>query len=253
VGRSLKLVNEECAVMNEWVEVRTKHWLDQGKLVGLVGGDHSTPLGYFRALAARHPRFGILHIDAHMDLRKAYEGFTFSHASIMRNALAIPQLSALVQVGIRDFCEEENNVLIKEGGRVNVVRSADIRRQQFDGVSGRSNAMPSSPPCRTPCTSVSTSTALIPRFVRTLERPYQEAWPSKRRLICCRGSLAAVVASSASTWWKSRPGRMTSGMRTWVRGCSGTSAVSWRPHAERSTQRGDKSTSFLRRRRWSSG
>jgi agmatinase len=105
--------------------------------VGLVGGDHSTPLGLFRAQAARHKRFGILHIDAHMDLRIAYEGFTFSHASIMYNALPLKELTTLVQVGIRDFCQQENDVMVAQKGRVKVVRSADIRRQQFDGVTWR--------------------------------------------------------------------------------------------------------------------
>ena len=133
-AKALKFINAECAVMNDWVETRCGYWMDKGKLVGVVGGDHSTPLGYFRALAERHKSFGILHIDAHMDLRKAYEGFTFSHASIMHNALGLKQLTKLVQVGIRDFCAQENDVIIKEGHRINVVRSADIRRQQFEGI-----------------------------------------------------------------------------------------------------------------------
>ncbi|MDX9751207.1 MAG: agmatinase family protein, partial [Flavobacteriales bacterium] len=132
-----KLINAECAVMNDWVEQRTGHWLDQGKCVGLVGGDHSTPLGFFRAHAARHPEFGILHIDAHMDLRIAYEGFTFSHASIMYNALGLEQVRTLLQVGIRDFCQQENDVFLAQKGRVRTVLSADIRRQQFTGATWR--------------------------------------------------------------------------------------------------------------------
>ena len=135
--KALELVNAECAVMNEWVEARAGEWLDAGKLVGLVGGDHSTPLGFHRALARRHKRFGILHIDAHMDLRNAYEGFTYSHASIMHNTLELPQVGTLVQVGIRDFCAEENQAVLDQGGRVKVVRSADIRRQQYEGVTWR--------------------------------------------------------------------------------------------------------------------
>lgn len=136
-AKALKLINEESAVMNAWVEQRVGYWLDQGKLVGLVGGDHSTPLGMFKAQAARHKKFGILHIDAHLDLRIAYEGFTHSHASIMYNALSIPQLERIVSVGIRDFCEQENTVFLKSKGRVRIVRSADVRRQQFDGVTWR--------------------------------------------------------------------------------------------------------------------
>lgn len=133
-AKALTLVNEESDVMAEWVEQRTGHWLDQGKLVGLVGGDHSTPLGFFRAQAQRHESFGILHLDAHLDLRQAYEGFTGSHASIMHNALAIPEVERIVSVGIRDFCEEEARVFARENMRVRIHRSAELRREQFEGI-----------------------------------------------------------------------------------------------------------------------
>jgi agmatinase len=132
-AKALKLINAECAVMNAWVEERCGEWMDAGKLVGLVGGDHSTPLGLFRAQAKRHKAFGILHFDAHLDLRNAYEGFTFSHASIMRNALDLPNIKALVSVGIRDFCEEEARLFKKEKERVRLHRSAELRREQFEG------------------------------------------------------------------------------------------------------------------------
>lgn len=133
-AKALKLVNEESAVMNDWVEQRTGYWLDQGKLVGLVGGDHSTPLGFYRALAHRHESFGILHFDAHLDLRKAYEEFEHSHASIMYNALAIPQVKNIVSVGTRDLCEEEARVFAKEKLRVRLHRSAELRREQYEGM-----------------------------------------------------------------------------------------------------------------------
>jgi agmatinase len=133
-AQALKLVNEESAVMNDWVQQRTGFWMDQEKLVGLVGGDHSTPLGMYRAHAERHESFGILHFDAHLDLRRAYEGFTDSHASIMYNALRIPQVESIVAVGIRDFCEEEARVFAKEELRVRIHRSAELRREQYEGL-----------------------------------------------------------------------------------------------------------------------
>ena len=119
--------------MNQWVETQVTFWLDAGKMVGLLGGDHSTPLGYFRAQAKRHDSFGVLHIDAHKDLRIAYEGFTYSHASIMYNALKLPQLSSLVQVGIRDFCAEEKEVSDSEQNRVHVFTNAQLQRERFMG------------------------------------------------------------------------------------------------------------------------
>lgn len=100
-------VNEACGRMCSLVQQQTAALLQAGKRVILLGGDHSTPLGYLAALASHYPDFGILQIDAHMDLRPAYEGFTWSHASIMYNALQLPQISSLVQVGVRDYSRAE--------------------------------------------------------------------------------------------------------------------------------------------------
>lgn len=108
VVRKLRRVNEGCAAMNANIGAQAARWLDAGKIVGLVGGDHSTPYGLVRALGARHTSFGILHLDAHCDLRDAYEGFAFSHASIMYNILRdVPQVVRIAQVGVRDFSEGE--------------------------------------------------------------------------------------------------------------------------------------------------
>lgn len=108
VVRKLRRVNEGCAAMNANIEAQADRWLAAGKIVGLVGGDHSTPYGLIRALGRRHDAFGILHLDAHRDLRDAYEGFAFSHASIMHNVLRdVPQVVRLTQVAVRDFSEAE--------------------------------------------------------------------------------------------------------------------------------------------------
>ena len=125
-------VNKACAELKSWVAEETEALLDKGKLVGLIGGDHSTPLGFLETLAKRHSDFGVLQIDAHMDLRAAYEGFTFSHASIFYNALKYPSITSLVQVGIRDFCEEEIH-LSQQDNRVTVFYEKDIRTHIYEG------------------------------------------------------------------------------------------------------------------------
>ena len=131
--KDLDKINYACSDMVEAVREKTLHWLNHGKKVVLLGGDHSTPLGYYRALAEKHDNFGILHLDAHMDLRIAYEGFTYSHASIMYNALQIPHISKIVQVGIRDFCEQEVEVVKKENGRVVIHTDSDLKKETFEG------------------------------------------------------------------------------------------------------------------------
>jgi agmatinase len=126
-------LNREGQKLNEWVKSESLELLNQNKIVALLGGDHSTPLGLMQALAEKHTVFGILHIDAHADLREAYEGFEFSHASIMYNAINIPQISHLVQVGIRDFCEAEFN-LIQSDKRITTFFDRDIKHQQYEGT-----------------------------------------------------------------------------------------------------------------------
>jgi agmatinase len=118
---AVSAVNAAGEEVNRFVYDETRRALKEGKVPGLVGGDHSTPLGAIRACAeaAGADGLGILHIDAHMDLRDAYEGFTWSHASIMFNVLkTVPRVTRLVQVGIRDFGEGEMDFGIEQGQRV---------------------------------------------------------------------------------------------------------------------------------------
>lgn len=132
--KTLKEVNAGSIFMNEWVFQQTKELLDSGKLVGLLGGDHSTPFGFLKAIAEKHGDFGILQIDAHCDLRKAYENFNYSHASVMYNSLEqIPQLKKLVQIGIRDYCEEEWDYIVKNNQRVITYFDKDIKERLYEG------------------------------------------------------------------------------------------------------------------------
>lgn len=102
-------VNDASARMNAYVEATAGKYLAEGKMVAVVGGEHSVPLGLIKAVSQRHPGMGILHVDAHSDTREAYEGFTFSHASIMYNVMrTCPGVSRITQVGIRDFCSSEH-------------------------------------------------------------------------------------------------------------------------------------------------
>ena len=128
-------IKAECEWLNNWVKEKCLHYLNQNKIVGLIGGDHSTPLGMMQALAEKFGNFTILQIDAHADLRNAYEGFEYSHASIMFNALKIKEVEKLVQVGIRDYCEEELNLINTSDGRVKTFFDRDIKYAQYNGDS----------------------------------------------------------------------------------------------------------------------
>ncbi len=135
LAEALLRVNAASARVNAWVYEQASRWLRAGKRIAVVGGDHSTPFGAIRAVAETVPTMGILHIDAHADLRYAYEGFEHSHASIMRNVYdRIPSIARIVQVGIRDFCEDEFEFIRASHRRVVTYFDNDLAREQADGV-----------------------------------------------------------------------------------------------------------------------
>jgi agmatinase len=126
-------VNKKCDDLRKWIKTRSLSFLKKNKIVGLIGGDHSTPLGLMEAVSEQCKSFGILHIDAHCDLRDAYEGFTYSHASIMFNALKIKNMEKLVQVGIRDFSEGEKKIIDDSKGRVRLFSDKSMKEKMYIG------------------------------------------------------------------------------------------------------------------------
>jgi agmatinase len=132
--RAAAEVDRACEQVNAWVEREVERHLAAGKQVGVVGGDHSTAYGAIAAHARRWPRLGILHIDAHADLRVAFEGFTWSHASILYNvAERLPAVSRLVQVGLRDLSEDEHRYAARSGGRIVQHLDAVLAEARFEG------------------------------------------------------------------------------------------------------------------------
>jgi agmatinase len=136
LAKSLATVNKISSDVNEEVRRESSRILEAGKIIGLVGGDHGSPFGAIQAMAQVEKDFGLLHIDAHSDTRDAYEGFEWSHASILRNVMErIPQASKLVQVGIRDFCEEEWDYIHASNGRIEAFFDLDCQKKKAAGES----------------------------------------------------------------------------------------------------------------------
>ena len=133
--KALEQVNALSDKVNEWVYAETRRFLEQGKIVGTIGGDHAVPYGAIRAHAEKYPGMGILHLDAHADLRPAYEGFVWSHASIFHNVMTrLPSVAKLVQVGIRDMSSEEQDMIVDSRGRIIDFYDSELARRRFDGV-----------------------------------------------------------------------------------------------------------------------
>lgn len=133
-----KAINSASAELNSWVKSKSLEYLNKNKLVALIGGDHSTPLGLIQAIAEKHECFGVLQIDAHADLRVAYEGFKYSHASIIYNALDIKEIEKVVQVGIRDYSDSEAKMIANSNERIKTFFDRDIKQRQYEGQSWKS-------------------------------------------------------------------------------------------------------------------
>jgi len=129
----LEEINRASVELNHALETQANRLLADDQVVGVLGGDHASPLGSIRAHARHFPNMGILHIDAHHDLRQAYEGFEYSHASIMFNVLEQVRFQGpLVSVGIRDFSSDEWR-LAQHNPKVITHYDRDLNAQQLSG------------------------------------------------------------------------------------------------------------------------
>ncbi|NMB74752.1 MAG: agmatinase family protein [Myxococcales bacterium] len=139
IRKAADAVNRISESLNRWVFAKTDRLLRAGRIPGILGGDHAVPYGAIAACAERFPGLGILHFDAHADLRRAYEGFTFSHASIMFNAFArLAGVARIVQLGIRDFGQEEYRLIQNSRGQIRTFFDSDLQRAlQAQGGWGR--------------------------------------------------------------------------------------------------------------------
>ena len=107
-GDAVAQVDQYSARVASFAHDRARSAFEDEKIPGLIGGEHGVSYGLYKAAAERYPGVGILQIDAHMDLRPAFEGFAWSHASVMHNVVHdLDGVSRIIQVGIRDYCEQE--------------------------------------------------------------------------------------------------------------------------------------------------
>ena len=132
---TIEEISEAQNALRSNLRERSADLLNQGKIVAVLGGEHSTPLGLIEALDQQGEEFGVLQIDAHADLRDAYEGFEQSHASIMFNVLRhCTNLKKLVQVGIRDIAQSEVDLISGSNGRVTTFFDWSLKEERFNGI-----------------------------------------------------------------------------------------------------------------------
>ena len=132
----LQQINSAQQALRSNLKERALELISQNKIVAILGGEHSTPFGLIEAINESYNDFGILQIDAHADLRDAYENFEQSHASIMFNVLKhCSNLSKLVQVGIRDISQSEIDLIELSNHRIRTFFDWDLKENSFNGIS----------------------------------------------------------------------------------------------------------------------
>ncbi|PLW92363.1 MAG: agmatinase [Marinilabiliales bacterium] len=131
--KQLDEVNKVCDGMNAYVAEKSTQIHTDGKISGLVGGDHSAALEHIKAVAKREKEIAVIQIDAHADLRESYMGFTHSHASLMNNlAKDATGITKVIQLGLRDICKAEAD-LIQSSPLFSAFFMNDIRQWQYEG------------------------------------------------------------------------------------------------------------------------
>lgn len=127
-------INAASSELNAWLKSESLRLLEQGKIVGVIGGEHSVPYGLMDAISTKYNRFSVLHIDAHADYRKAYEGFEYSHASIQYNASRIPQIEKQVLLGIRDYSEGELKTINSSQEKITMITDRTLKNNAYQGM-----------------------------------------------------------------------------------------------------------------------
>ena len=103
------LTDESPEAMADAVQSRMEQILSDGKFPVMIGGEHSVSIGAFRAIHKKYNDISILQLDAHSDMRNAYEGSSHNHACVMARAKDLTD--QITQVGIRSSAiEEKKNI-----------------------------------------------------------------------------------------------------------------------------------------------
>ena len=99
-----------------------------GKFLLGLGGEHSISSALVKAVNTKYKKLSVLHIDAHLDMRNAWQCSPYSHACVIRRIhdMGIKTVSA----GIRNISEEES-IYIRKTNQV-VFTAETIRRAHDD-------------------------------------------------------------------------------------------------------------------------
>lgn len=128
--KNCQSINSLSQQFNDALYRQCKKIIADGKLLGLLGGEHSIPFAYLKLLTEQYRSLAILHIDAHLDYRIAYQGYQYSHASIMSQVMNnFSNIERIVHVASRDYCLAELQFAKKLGKRAKIFHDRELQQQ----------------------------------------------------------------------------------------------------------------------------
>jgi agmatinase len=116
------VVSANSKTMINKVQRKVHMFLEDGKFITVLGGEHTVSLGSIKAHAERFKNLSILHLDAHSDTRDSYDGNKFSHACVMARVKEFNE--KIISVGIRSMDSSELERITKR----NIFYASDIRK-----------------------------------------------------------------------------------------------------------------------------
>jgi agmatinase len=102
------------------------------KIPILIGGEHTITFGVLKGLGEIAKDTAVLCFDAHLDLRREYQGLKLSHTTHMRVINEEIKPAKIIEVGIRAVCKEELDYA--KQAEIEFFTSQDIRRQGTEQI-----------------------------------------------------------------------------------------------------------------------
>jgi len=107
----------------EAIRKKVNDLISTGKIAVCLGGEHTVSIGAVKAYSEKYADLSVLQLDAHSDLRDAYEGNRYSHACVMARIYEFH--SHIVQVGIRSQCRDEADFIKQK--KINTFYAFDLK------------------------------------------------------------------------------------------------------------------------------
>lgn len=135
IMRKKGAIDEGFSEMQKSTYQQVKQYAEMGKVVAVVGGDHSVAYGAVKAVAECYEGVGVLFIDAHADFEISTAGYNYTHRTIARNIIEeIDSVERVVEVGVRDVSQEEMT-LVQSSPKVDIFLAESLAAARFEGRS----------------------------------------------------------------------------------------------------------------------